>query len=120
MSARIDLGAVEEFEEGVLQVRQVSSRQIGVARWQGKFYALRNICPHQSAPLCAGRLLSGIREGDQVGIIEADDGAPVVTCPWHGWEFHLDSGESLWDAKYRVRAYSVAVENGRVMLEMRR
>ncbi|GAB3348153.1 Rieske (2Fe-2S) protein [Amycolatopsis echigonensis] len=120
MSARIDLGAVEEFEEGVLQVRQASSRQIGVARWKDRFYALRNICPHQSAPLCAGRLLTGISDGEPVGVIEADDGAPVVTCPWHGWEFHLDTGKSLWDERYKVRAYQVVVENGRVLLEMGR
>jgi nitrite reductase/ring-hydroxylating ferredoxin subunit len=116
----IDVGALEEFEDGSFRVLEAGGRQIGVVRYGDQLYALRNICPHQSAPVCAGRVLSSIPMGDRVGVLEAGDGVPVVACPWHGWEFFVDTGQSVWDPKYRVRSYKVTVEDGRVLLELDR
>jgi len=118
MSAPVDIGPVEDFPEGEMRVVEARGRQIGVARWQGEFYAMRNLCPHQSAPLCAGRLQGAIASGTRVGLVESDDGAPVIACPWHGWEFRVDTGASMWDERYRVRAFSVAVEDGRVLVDL--
>jgi nitrite reductase/ring-hydroxylating ferredoxin subunit len=120
VSQSIDAGAVEDFEEGVFRVVHANGRQVGVALWRGRFYAVRNICPHQAAPLCAGRVLPTMRVGDGAGTRETDESVPVVTCPWHGWEYSLADGRSLWDRSYKVRAYDVAVKDGRVVLEMGR
>lgn len=40
----------------------------------------------------------------------------VLRCPWHGWEFRIDTGASLFDPKIRVKVYPVAVENGDIVL----
>ena len=43
----------------------------------------------------------------------------VVVCPWHGWEFDVQTGRSLCDPqKTRVRSYVTRVEHGRVFVEM--
>jgi nitrite reductase/ring-hydroxylating ferredoxin subunit len=46
-----------------------------------------------------------------------DDAAPVIACPWHGWEFDVASGEAIWDKTVRIRTFPVRVANGRVMVE---
>ena len=35
----------------------------------------------------------------------------VVKCPWHGWEFDIATGQSVFNPhRVRVRAYEVTVE----------
>jgi nitrite reductase/ring-hydroxylating ferredoxin subunit len=50
--------------------------EVAVFNVDGKFYVLKNECPHAGGPLGEGFL----------------DG-PVVTCPWHGWQFDVTSGQ---------------------------
>ena len=112
----VDVGAVEDFEEGRMRIVPFASGAIGVVRWRGRIYAVRNVCPHQQAPLCAGRVRPGVSAGDRVGDLELDRDRPVITCPWHGWEFDLQTGESPSGREHRVKTYDVAVEDGRVLV----
>ncbi|MEM7530575.1 MAG: hypothetical protein AAF639_00240 [Chloroflexota bacterium] len=41
----------------------------------------------------------------------------ILVCPWHGWEFHLLTGEALADRR-RLQHFPVVVENGMVYVEM--
>jgi 3-phenylpropionate/trans-cinnamate dioxygenase ferredoxin subunit len=35
----------------------------------------------------------------------------ILRCPWHGWEFDITTGRSIFNPhKTRVRAYEVTVE----------
>ena len=41
----------------------------------------------------------------------------VIRCPWHGWEFDLESGRSLLEPKrVGLRTYRVTVEEGDVVV----
>jgi nitrite reductase/ring-hydroxylating ferredoxin subunit len=77
----------------------------------GRFYAVRNRCPHQGAPLCLGRVFSRITSA-QPGQFELDGGPPLLVCPWHGWQYDLASGQSYSPGDPRVKSYSVSVEDG--------
>jgi nitrite reductase (NADH) small subunit len=118
VTQRIDVGAVDEFEQGRFSIRVVNGRELGVTCWKNRFFAIRNICPHQQAPLCAGPVLARIFAQDGVGSVDTDAGVPIVVCPWHGWEFQVENGESVWDPDYRVATYAVEVEDGRVLVEV--
>ena len=120
MTKLIDVGATQEFEEGAPRIMTLDGREVGVVRWNSEFFALRNLCPHQTAPLCLGRLLPPINSGGAVGTIEVGGDTPVIACPWHGWEFDIRTGESVWDPAYRVRSYQTTVRDGRVLVEMGR
>jgi len=41
----------------------------------------------------------------------------VLHCPWHGWEFDVDSGYCLDDERMRVAVYPVRVEDGLVLVQ---
>ena len=53
---RIVVGRVEEIPPGQrkLVVPFRGKAGIGVFNLDGRFYALRNLCPHKSGPLCTG------------------------------------------------------------------
>jgi nitrite reductase/ring-hydroxylating ferredoxin subunit len=82
----------------------------------GRFFALKNVCPHQGAPLSEGVLvaeLTACRPGEYA----FDAEHPHVRCPWHGWEYDLATGQSTYDPAHdRVRAYAVSVEDGSEVL----
>jgi nitrite reductase/ring-hydroxylating ferredoxin subunit len=114
-----DVGAIDDFEEGRVRMVRIQGREIGLFRWSNAFFAVRNICPHESGPLCNGPLEHQIISSE-VGTLSVDPEVPVLTCPWHGWEFNLLSGQSLTDPAYRVAVYPVRIDAGRVLVELGR
>jgi 3-phenylpropionate/trans-cinnamate dioxygenase ferredoxin subunit len=53
----------------------------------------------------------GRLESDQPGEYRYDDDRYLLECPWHGWEFDLETGQSWFDpAHTRVRRYPVVLE----------
>ncbi len=52
------------------------------------------------------------------GAMDLHAEAPVIACPWHGWEFDLRTGRAVSDPRYRVRTFPVRVEAGRVLVEL--
>lgn len=75
----------------------------------GKLYALRNVCPHNGAPLCRGSLHGTYAPSEVHQFTPALEGR-VLRCPWHGWEFDLATGKGLYDANAKVAAYAVEVD----------
>lgn len=45
-------------------------------------------------------------------------GERVLRCPWHGWEFDLESGRCLDDDSLRAAVYPVEVADGVVRIEV--
>lgn len=114
---RADVGACSDFSERRIRVVEVGDREIGIVRWNGAFYAVNNLCAHQSGPLCAGALSSRLT-ADIPGSMELDDSVPVLACPWHGWEFDVRTGRGIRDRTYRARTYRVEIADGRVLVDL--
>ncbi len=100
-----------EIPDGGRKIVEVDGRSIGIFRVAGDYYALLNRCPHQAAPLCEGRLWSGMTVSDRPGAYANRADVPIVSCIWHGWEFDLRTGQSLCEPqRLRVRTYDVFLE----------
>jgi nitrite reductase (NADH) small subunit len=116
----VDVGAEADFAEGVFRILSVEKREVGVLRWRGNWFAVRNICPHIGGPLCAGPIQSHITEGTAwSGDLVVDPTRPVLMCPWHRWEFDLRTGEGVTGGEH-VRTYPVTIADGRVLIEASR
>jgi 3-phenylpropionate/trans-cinnamate dioxygenase ferredoxin subunit len=101
---------LREFPPGTRRVVEIDGRSIGVFNLRGEFYALRNSCPHQGAPLCLGMILGRV-SAERPYAPAYDEDQAVIKCPWHGWEFDLRTGRSVFNPhRVRVRAYDVTVE----------
>jgi nitrite reductase/ring-hydroxylating ferredoxin subunit len=109
---RVVVAPLKEFPPGERRIVQAGSRSIGVFRVGDSFYAIRNRCPHQGGPLCLGRLAPWARSSGP-GDFGVDPNPSLIACPWHGWEYELETGQSfLGPGEPRVKAYDVSVEKG--------
>jgi len=114
----VDVGARGEFVDGVPRVVSVNGREVGVIGWGAEVFALRNVCPHQYAPVCQGHAMP-LLVADADGEMATDETTLVVVCPWHGWEFDARTGRVICgDAAYRVKTYSTRVQDGRVLVDV--
>ena len=107
---RFVVGKSDEIPPGSRKIVRVAGRSIGVFNVDGQYYAIRNRCPHQGAPLCEGKLWGALKS-DVPGSFEYSGTKDILACIQHGWEFSLRTGQSWCDPKrLRVRAYQVDVE----------
>lgn len=101
-----------ELPPGTRRIVDIGGRSVGVFNVDGRYYALRNTCPHQGAALCTGSVLGTVRS-PRPGEYSYDGTRKLLQCPWHGWEFDLATGQSWFDpARTRVKPYDVQVETG--------
>jgi nitrite reductase/ring-hydroxylating ferredoxin subunit len=102
-----------EVPVGTVKIVELAGRSIGVFNAHGVFYALRNRCPHNGGPLCSGRIL-GLASSDTPGEYVYERQGEIVRCAWHGWEFDITNGRSVFDPfTTRVRSYPVEIERTR-------
>jgi nitrite reductase/ring-hydroxylating ferredoxin subunit len=107
---RYPVAAVQEIPPGERKIVDVAGRSVGVFNVDGRFFAVRNSCPHQGGPLCLGRT-TGLVHSPSPGVFEYEREGEVLRCPWHGWEFDLETGRSVFDPnRTRVRAYQVEID----------
>ncbi len=106
------IATVEEIPSGGRKIVEVGGLSIGVFNVRGAYYALKNSCPHQGAPLCRGNVKGTTLPSKPGEYIWGRDGE-IIRCPWHGWEFDILTGRSLFNPhRVRVKAYEVTVEPG--------
>lgn len=104
--------AVGELPPGERRIVECEGRSIGVFNVNGSFYAVRNRCPHKGAPLCKG-LVKGLVLGPEPYHYAIEREGEILKCPWHGWEFDLTTGRSIYNPhRVRVKSYDVTVERG--------
>jgi nitrite reductase/ring-hydroxylating ferredoxin subunit len=95
------VASLEDLEGKELAAFEIEGERIAVARASGVFHAFGDACPHRQCSLAEGVL----------------DGT-VVTCPCHGSQFDVRSGERLRGPAVRgVPSYPVRIEDGVVSIE---
>jgi 3-phenylpropionate/trans-cinnamate dioxygenase ferredoxin subunit len=87
--------------------------QVAVFNVDGRLYAVNNRCPHHGGPLCHGSI-GGTRLPSDPGQYDWGMEGRVLTCPWHGWQYELDTGQTLFDPTVRVPVHPVAVEDDQI------
>lgn len=92
--------ALESIPDQRAKVITLGSERIAVFRQGTTVSALSNVCRHQNGPLGEGRIVDG-----------------CVTCPWHGYQYHPDTGVSPPPYDDRVAVFPVKVLDGRVWVQ---
>jgi len=92
----IDAGVAESIGEGGTVCVAAGSRVIAVARSEGRFYAIEDVCTHDGEALTGGEI----------------EGCEII-CPRHGARFSLRTGEALTPPAYEpVRVFETKLEDG--------
>jgi nitrite reductase/ring-hydroxylating ferredoxin subunit len=67
----------------------------------GTIYAIDGICPHQGGPLGQGTLCG-----------------TVVTCPWHGWQFDVTTGQNQLNPRIVQPSFETRVEEEWILVNL--
>jgi nitrite reductase/ring-hydroxylating ferredoxin subunit len=91
-----------EPKSGEMAAFDICGERIAVANLGGTLYAFDDMCPHRQCSLAGGDLLE-----------------TVVTCPCHGSQFEVRTGERLRGPAVRaVRTFAVRIENRTLQVEV--
>lgn len=107
-----------DFADGERRIVQVGAHSIGIFRVGTRYFAIRNYCPHEGAELCRGKVTGTNLPTDLPGTYEWGRDGFILRCPWHQWEFDLETGHHLANAACRVRTYRVSEQDGELLLEL--
>jgi nitrite reductase/ring-hydroxylating ferredoxin subunit len=97
----VRVAAATELAPGPCGEYVAGDRVVAIFNVDGRFHALDGICPHQGGPLGKGLLCGAI-----------------VTCPWHGFQFDVTTGQHQTSKSLVHPTFGVKVENGEVFVEV--
>ena len=101
MPTWIRIAAELDLKPGECGEYVAGDRIVALFNVNGDFYALDGICPHQGGPLGKGELAGCI-----------------VTCPWHGFQFDVTTGQHQTSRALVHSRFSVKVEGGGVWVDL--
>jgi nitrite reductase/ring-hydroxylating ferredoxin subunit len=97
----VTVARIEDVPEGAVRAVEAEGRAIALANTGGRVYALQGECAHMHGPLGEGRV----------------DGC-VLTCPWHGWQYDVRTGENEFDRAITIETFDVQVEDGEIRVAL--
>ena len=111
----------DDFEPGAKRIVETDRGEIGVFNVDDEYFAILNVCAHQGGPLCEGTVLDDVTaEINGIGkrVTETFTEEKVIKCPWHGWEYYLDSGDLAGDNKVSLPTFEVIEEGGEIVIKI--
>ena len=93
----VAVARVEDVPPGTIRGVRAGEEEIALAHCDGGFYAVQQHCLHLQGPLGEGRL-----------------NGCVLSCPWHGWQYDVRTGENEFDRAIKLETYPVQIEDGEV------
>jgi nitrite reductase (NADH) small subunit len=91
----------EEVPPGTIREFQLDGKTVAVANFDGKFFAINNVCLHRGGPLGQGELAG-----------------KTVTCPWHGWQYDVTTGKVVMNPAVGVECYPVELRGDDLFVDV--
>jgi nitrite reductase (NADH) small subunit len=101
MAEYVTVARVDDVAPGAVRLVRAGEEEIALARIGDEFFATQNACIHMKGPLGDGWLEDCL-----------------LTCPWHGWQYDVRTGQNDFDRAIVVRTYEVRVEDGEVRVAL--
>ncbi len=108
---------VDEVAEGKPRIVTLAGKEIGVFLEGGRHFAVLNFCPHAGAPVCLGKV-AGCVVAAGPGQLDYDHERRVLRCPWHHWEFDLETGRALAPTREKIKTYPVRVCGEEILIDV--
>ena len=97
MAEFVKCADLPDIAVGSCRMVNVAGRDLALFNVGGEIFCLDNTCLHRGGPLGEGYL-----EGE------------VITCPWHGWQYNVRTGELLMDPSVKIPSYAVQVDGSEI------
>lgn len=90
---------VNDIEDSRAKIFCIDKERIAVYRYENKLFAVHNVCKHQGGPLGEGKIIDG-----------------CITCPWHGYQYLPQNGQSPPPFQEKVSTYDLKIIAEKVWL----
>ena len=82
--------AVKDIPDNRAKTLLINGENMAVFRYENKLSAVSNLCRHQNGPLGEGKIIDG-----------------CITCPWHGYQYLPQNGQSPPPFTEKLETYAV-------------
>jgi nitrite reductase (NADH) small subunit len=79
-------------------------------RTEDAVHVFSAVCPHRGAPLHRGEVRVRV-DSTGPGSMTTNESELLLLCPWHKWEFSVETGAALLDRDRCLRRYRTEVVN---------
>lgn len=81
---------LEEIPEKCAKTVFIKDQNIAIFKYDDKLSAVNNVCRHQMGPIGEGKIIDG-----------------CITCPWHGYQYLPENGQSPPPFTEKLETYSI-------------
>lgn len=97
----LNVGSVDDIQpDRALVVKLKGCERVAIYRHDDKISAISNVCAHQGGPLGEGKIVAG-----------------CLTCPWHGYQYKVENGQSPPPFTEKVPTYRVKLDGRNILLD---
>ena len=112
------VGEVHEFAGNKRKMIGHDGRDIVVFERGGRFYAFDNTCLHMGGPVGEGILIGKVEavlDENKCFVREEFSKKEIhLVCPWHGWEYDIETGVCAGDRGRRLTKYETIEREGKI------
>ncbi len=91
----------DELADGSAIEVVIEGRIVALFRFGDRLYALDGMCAHQGGPIADGFVQNN-----------------CVTCPWHGWQYELNTGIQTINRQPLQETFNVREADGQIEIEL--
>ncbi|WP_190811361.1 Rieske 2Fe-2S domain-containing protein [Flagellimonas sp. S3867] len=89
----------DEIPNDRAKIFTVGKERVAIFKYDGKLSAIHNVCKHQGGPLGEGKIVDG-----------------CITCPWHGYQYLPQNGQSPPPFTEKVVTYGLRLDEGMIYI----
>lgn len=94
---------IDDLPHDSQKIVSLGNRKVALFHYNGKISAIANACLHKAGPLGLGE-------------VSAKYDGLYVTCPWHGWEYNIETGSAPPGYPDQQALYEVKIEGANIFI----
>ncbi|MGI9048194.1 MAG: Rieske (2Fe-2S) protein [Rubrobacteraceae bacterium] len=109
----------DELKPGTVRPAKVGGRRLAIACVEeGTYRAFSDTCPHEMASLARGTV-EKMWLSNGTGQLHRAEERCVIVCPWHNFEFDLETGLSPCEPeRLRIKTYPATLEGDEIVVRL--
>jgi len=115
----VAVGALADLADGDYRILAIEDIEVGVFRVGDRIVAYENVCPHAGGPVCQGQIFNRVEElltPEKKSLGLRFSTRRNIVCPWHGYEFDIETGCHQGDRAVRLKPVKVDVREGQIFI----
>jgi len=115
----VAVGALTDIADGDYRIFAIETVEVGVFRVGDRIIAYENTCPHAGGPVCQGKIFNRVEElltSEKKSLGLRFSTRRNIVCPWHGYEFDIETGCHPADRTLKLKPVKVNVRDGQIFI----